>query len=60
MTLEQAIYILDQLMTHDVEHKNDTAATAHRLGLEALERIKELREFLPGPPARLLLGETKE
>lgn len=44
----------------DIEDKNDKAATAQRLGIEALKRIQARRNHVRPWSTALLPGETEE
>lgn len=48
MTLEEAIYELNDLEAGDIELGCDKAAKAERLGIEALELLKYIRD-MPNP-----------
>jgi len=60
MTLEEAIYILDELMSEDLEYGNDKAAKAQALGIEALKVYQQLKAGGVLTPSYKLPGETEE
>ena len=59
MTPEEAIYVLDELMSENLEDGNDKAAKAEGLGIEALKAIREYRQ-LGIINLVLLPGETEK
>ena len=60
MTPEEAIYVLDELMSENLEDGNDKAAKAEGLGIEALKRINLMRDMGDIVATEPLLGETEK
>ena len=60
MTLEEAIYILDELLSEDLEYGNDKATKAQALGIEALKLVNAMGECPYCHVGFTLPGETEE
>lgn len=60
MTIDEAIKILTDLTYHGIHAKDQELEDAHKLGIEALKRISQLRLEPEDYEITQLLGETKE
>ncbi len=58
MTIDKAIYILQDISTYQVTAKTPTSRLAIDLGIEALKRVNIRREQLSWKFEPLLPGET--
>ena len=59
MNINVAIDIQEDLLMPSVEFLSDLEKNAIRLGIEALKRVKDIRQNNPYLPHPLLSGETK-
>lgn len=60
MKIPEAIEILSRSADAGVTTFNDDFRNAERLGIEALKRVQELRDFNLATAGRILPGETKD
>lgn len=60
MNIDKAIEILEDSFCAQPQFADNPYSQAHKLGIEALKRLEEIRLIIGGLPDQLLPGETKE
>ncbi len=60
MNIDEAIEVLREDLGADTYDSHPYLYQAQKLGIEALKRIKEYREYIYTPPLQLLPGEQSQ